>query len=53
MNTIKQNYFGKINSADGFSYVKGICGDEMEFYISVKDDIIKDVKFFTKGCEHI
>ncbi len=53
MNTLDKNYFGKIHNADGFSYVKGICGDEMEFYLTVQDDVIKDVKFFTKGCEHI
>jgi nitrogen fixation protein NifU and related proteins len=30
--------------------IKGICGDEMEFYLIIEDDIIKSIKFQTTGC---
>ncbi len=44
-------YFGRMNSPDGSALIKGLCGDEMEFYITVQDQAIEDIKFFTNGCE--
>jgi len=42
---------GEIKNADGVGTVGNpICGDVMSFYIKVKDDRIKDVKFKTFGC---
>jgi len=43
-------YFGRMNAPDGTAVFKGLCGDEMEFYLVIKDEIIQDVKFFTNGC---
>ena len=31
--------------------MKGICGDEMEFYLYVRRGIIEDVKYSARGCE--
>jgi len=45
-------YYGRMNDPHGSAYVKGICGDEMEFCFLIKDDVIVDVKFYTEGCEH-
>ncbi|MCG2711930.1 MAG: iron-sulfur cluster assembly scaffold protein [Candidatus Omnitrophica bacterium] len=44
-------YFGRMNAPDGAAVLKGLCGDEMEFYLDIEDRIIQDVKFFTNGCE--
>jgi nitrogen fixation NifU-like protein len=42
---------GVIEHPDGYGKVGNpVCGDLMEMYITVKDDIITDIKFKTFGC---
>ena len=42
---------GEIKNPDGIGKVGNpVCGDIMELYIKVKDDIIIDAKFKTFGC---
>lgn len=42
---------GEIENPDGIGYVGNpVCGDIMELYIKVKDNIIVDAKFKTFGC---
>jgi nitrogen fixation NifU-like protein len=42
---------GVIENPDGYGKVGNpICGDLMEMYIKVKNDIITDIKFKTFGC---
>jgi nitrogen fixation NifU-like protein len=42
---------GGIDNPDGVGKVGNpVCGDIMEFYIKVKDDIITDAKFKIFGC---
>lgn len=42
---------GEMENPDGVGHVGNqICGDVMELYIKVKDDIIVDAKFKTFGC---
>lgn len=42
---------GEIKDPDGTGHVGNpICGDIMEMYIKVKDNVIADVKFKTFGC---
>ncbi len=42
---------GTIENPDGYGKVGNpICGDLMEMFISVKDNIITDIKFRTFGC---
>ena len=42
---------GEIKNPDGIGHVGNpICGDIMELYIKVKDNIIVDAKFKTFGC---
>ncbi|MFA6079222.1 MAG: iron-sulfur cluster assembly scaffold protein [Candidatus Omnitrophota bacterium] len=45
-----KKYFGQMNDPSGSAYIRGICGDQMEFYIVVIDNIITDIKFHTDGC---
>jgi len=48
---VKDNkYFGQMNDPSGAAYIKGICGDQMEFYIVVENNKITDIKFHTDGC---
>ena len=30
--------------------VKGLCGDEMEFHLVIRDDRIEDIRYYTNGC---
>jgi nitrogen fixation protein NifU and related proteins len=42
---------GIIDNADGYGKVGNpVCGDLMEMYIKVENDVIKDIKFKTFGC---
>jgi len=42
---------GEIENPDGVGHVGNpICGDIMELYIKIKDNIIVDAKFKTFGC---
>ena len=42
---------GEIEDADGIGKVGNpVCGDIMNMYIKVDDDVITDVKFKTFGC---
>ena len=42
---------GVIENADGYGKVGNpVCGDMMEIFIRVKDDVIEDIKFRTFGC---
>ena len=42
---------GTIDNPDGYGKVGNpVCGDVMELFIRVKNDIITDIKFKTFGC---
>ena len=45
-------YFGRMNDPTGASFLQGPCGDEMEFYLYIRDGILEDVKYYTEGCDH-
>ena len=48
---MKPKNVGEIENPDGYGKVGNpVCGDLMEMYIKVKDDIITDIKFKTFGC---
>jgi len=39
-----------MNDPTAAGEIKGPCGDTMEFYIVVQNDVIEDVKYYTNGC---
>ncbi len=43
-------YFGRMNAPTASSFLKGLCGDEMEFYLHIQNGVIEDVKYYTEGC---
>jgi len=43
-------FFGRMNDPTASASIKGLCGDEMEFYLVIRDDRIEDVRYYTKGC---
>ena len=47
----KPRNVGTIENPDGYGKVGNpVCGDLMEMYIKVENDVIKDIKFKTFGC---
>lgn len=40
----------KLEGPDGYAQVKGTCGDTMEMFLRVRDDIITECTFQTDGC---
>ena len=39
-----------MNDPTGAGSIRGPCGDEMEFYLYVRNGVIEDVKYYTNGC---
>jgi len=43
-------YFGRMNDATGTAFLRGLCGDEMEFYLVIQDNEVQEIKYYTDGC---
>lgn len=41
---------GRIKDADGYAEVTGMCGDAMQIWIKVRDDVLDEIAFWTDGC---
>ena len=41
---------GNMETADGYASVTGPCGDTMEIWLKVRNDIIAETTFMTDGC---
>ena len=41
---------GRIEDVDGYGKVTGSCGDTMEIFLKIRDDLISDDWFITDGC---
>jgi len=41
---------GKIEKPDGYARVTGSCGDTMEIFLKLENDIITEASFQTDGC---
>jgi len=48
LNDVK--FFGRMNDPTSSAYLKGPCGDEMEFYLVIEGNKITDIKYYTDGC---
>ena len=46
----EDGFFGRMNDPSGSAFVRGLCGDEMEFYLVIEDKTITEVKYYTEGC---
>lgn len=42
--------FGRMNDPTGAAIVTGPCGDSMEIYLTIRDDTIVGVQYYTAGC---
>lgn len=41
---------GTLDQPDGYARIQGSCGDTMEMFIKVKDDVLTECTFLTDGC---
>jgi nitrogen fixation NifU-like protein len=41
---------GSLNYPDGYGQVTGPCGDTMQIWLRVKDNVIAEATFWTDGC---
>lgn len=46
----KKPYMGILPDADQCSEMTGSCGDTMEVYLKIENDVIKDVRYQVMGC---
>lgn len=46
----EESLFGRMNAPTASAFLKGICGDEMEFHLYIRDGIIEDIRCYTEGC---
>lgn len=42
---------GRLETADGFAVIKGICGDTMEIYLQIDGGVAAKALFNTDGCQ--
>ncbi|MDD5456271.1 MAG: iron-sulfur cluster assembly scaffold protein [Candidatus Margulisbacteria bacterium] len=45
-------YYGRMNCCDVSAVLRGPCGDEIEIYMDITNNIITDIKVFTTGCRY-
>lgn len=45
-----QNFEKLENATHKCSEANPVCGDEMELFLRIEDEIIQDAKFFSTGC---
>ncbi|MDD5706277.1 MAG: iron-sulfur cluster assembly scaffold protein [Kiritimatiellae bacterium] len=43
-------FFGRMNDPTAAASIRGLCGDEMEFHLVIRDDRIEDICYHTDGC---
>lgn len=41
---------GRMDNPDAFGIMDGSCGDTMELYLKIKNNVIQDITFMTDGC---
>ena len=48
--TMNPRNLGEISDADGFGRITGPCGDTMEIWVKVRNEIVTQAGFATDGC---
>ena len=44
-------FFGRMSDPSASAFVRGACGEEMEFYLDIRDGGIREAKYYTEGCD--
>ena len=48
---VEDTFFGRMNDPSVGAWLTGPCGDTMEFYLVIANDVIERAKYHTDGCE--
>jgi len=48
----KDPYFRRMNEPTVAAAITGPCGDTMEVYLVIQDDIIQEAAYYTDGCSN-
>jgi nitrogen fixation NifU-like protein len=48
---VEDEFWGRMTDPSAGAWHTGACGDTMEFYLVIEDDIIRTVRYHTDGCE--
>lgn len=43
-------FYGRMSDPTAQASIRGLCGDEMEFSLVIRNDRIEDVRYYTRGC---
>lgn len=43
-------HYGPLDLFNGHAVIKGPCGDTMEFWVHIQENVIQDIGFITDGC---
>ena len=43
-------FFGRMTDSTAAATITGPCGDTMEVYLVVRDEVIQEIKYHTDGC---
>ena len=46
----KPDNMARMNDHDGSADIKGLCGDTMEMYLVIHENLVENATFFTDGC---
>ena len=41
---------GKLENHNTHAKIKGSCGDSMEFYLNIENNVVKEASYLTDGC---
>jgi nitrogen fixation NifU-like protein len=41
----------RMNDPTGSAWIKGLCGDTIEIYLTIEADVIVDASFYTEDCD--
>lgn len=45
--------FGWLDHPTANAALIGLCGDKVEFYLAIRQDMIEDVRYYSEGCDDL
>lgn len=42
--------YGRMNDPTAAASIQGLCQEEMEFFLVIRNERIEDVRYYTEGC---
>ena len=45
-------FCGRMNDPTGAARLVGLCGDDMEFHLHIRDGFVEEARYYSNGCEN-